>query len=84
MNQGWQFILNQTSVELFLSCKAREREHLLKALQQLAADPCQRGDYTAPDSTGRPVQIKQAGRFLFTFWPDSYVKELRVIKIERI
>ena len=32
MNADWQFVLNETSVEVLLACKARQRELLLKAL----------------------------------------------------
>jgi hypothetical protein len=76
-------VLNQTSVEFLVGCGAKGRETLIKALEELAANPHQSGEWVAKDSTGRPVQIKHAHGFLITFWPDSFVKELRVIKIER-
>ncbi|MBM3883754.1 MAG: hypothetical protein FJ387_29285 [Verrucomicrobia bacterium] len=84
MTGDWQFILNESSVEFLLACKARQREGLLKVLHGLAANPYQRGDYEGRDSTGRPVQITLAGGFLITFWADSYVEELRVIRIETV
>ena len=40
MNADWQFVLNETSVEVLLACKARQRELLLKALSELASDLC--------------------------------------------
>jgi hypothetical protein len=36
------------------------------------------------DDTGRSIQIKVAGSFLISFWPDAFVRELRVINIEWI
>lgn len=84
MSGGWQFILNQTSVESLLGCKARHREALIRALEALAANPYQRGDWVAKVSTGRPVQITQVDGFLITFWVDSFVREIRIINLERI
>ena len=84
MSSDWQFVLNESSVGFLLSCKARQRESLIKALQQLAANPAQRGDYEGRDSTGRPICLKLIEGFFITYWCDNYVKELRVIRIERV
>jgi hypothetical protein len=84
VTEGWQFVLNESSVGFLLNCRLRQREALLKILQELLENPCQPGDYEARDSTGRPVQIKLAGGCFITYWLDNYVKELRVIKIERV
>ena len=83
MNTEWQLVLNETAVGFLIACKARQRDVLLKALRQMAANPYQRGDYEARDSAGRSVHIKQIEEFLITFWADSFVNELRVICIER-
>ena len=76
-------MLNETSVEFLIACKTAQRAFLLRTLHDLAANPSQQGDYLAKDDTGRTVRIKQAGRYLITFWNDSFVRELRVINIER-
>jgi hypothetical protein len=44
----------------------------------------QKGDFEGKDATGRPIQIKVAGSFLISFWPDAFVRELRIINIEWI
>ena len=84
MSSDWQFVLNESSVQFLLTCRVRQRELLINALQQLAANPQQRGDYEAKDSTGRPISIKRVEDFFITYWCDNYVNELRVIRIERI
>jgi hypothetical protein len=84
VSSDWQFILNETSVEFLLTCKARQREKLINALQQLAANPAQREDYEGRDSTGRSICLKLIEGFFITYWCDHYVKEVRVIRIERI
>ena len=82
MNDGWQFVLNETSLHFLLSLRARQRELVLAALESLAAHPLQKGDFIGQDDTARTIQIKVAGSFLISFWPDALVKELRIINIE--
>ncbi|HXR07873.1 MAG TPA: hypothetical protein VN765_11125 [Candidatus Acidoferrum sp.] len=84
MRVGWQFVLNETSVHFLLGTKPRLRQRLIQALQGIAADPLQKGDFVGKDDTGRTIQIKVAGPFLISFWPDPLVRELRIIKIEWI
>jgi hypothetical protein len=84
VSQNWQFTLNETSVHFLLAIKARDRQKLIHALEALAAEPLQRGDFEGKDDTGRSIQIKVAGSFLISFWPDLFVRELRIINIEWI
>lgn len=84
MSQNWQFTLNETSVHFLLAIKARDRQKLIHALEALAAEPLQRGDFEGKDDTGRSIQIKVAGSFLISFWSDLFVRELRIINIEWI
>jgi len=56
----------------------------MRARDALASDPLKRGDFETRDATGRAVQLKVAGPFLISYWPDAFVRELRVINIEWI
>jgi hypothetical protein len=84
VNPEGQFVLNQTSVEFLISRKGSQREALLKALRRLAANPTQPGDFLVKDDAGRDVSIKRFGKFMITYWNDSYVHELRVLRIEAL
>ena len=84
MSENWQFVLNETSVHFLLGTTARHRQGLIRAPEAIAADPLQKGDFEGRDAAGRPIQIKVAGLFLISFWPDTFVRELRVINIEWI
>ncbi len=84
MRDSWQFVLNETSVNFLLGTRLRLREKLIHALQVIAADPMQKGDFVGKDDAGRTIQIKVAGSFLISFWPDTLVTEPRVINIEWI
>ena len=82
MSENWQFVLNETSVHFLLGTTARHRQELIHALEAIAADPLQKGDFEGKDDTGRPIQVKVAGLFLISFWPDTFVRELRIINLE--
>jgi hypothetical protein len=81
---AWQFVLNETSVHFLLRLRSKPRERVLDFLTHLANDPLAKGDFQATDSHGRPIQIKLLRPFLISYWPDVYVKELRIINIEHI
>jgi hypothetical protein len=51
VSQGWQFTLSETSIHFLLALKTRDREMLLRAFEALNAEPLQRGDFEARDST---------------------------------
>jgi hypothetical protein len=84
VSKDWQFVLNETSVHFLLSLQSHDRQKLLKVLEILADEPMQKGNFETKDATGRVIQIKAAGRFLISYWPDALIKELRVINIERV
>ena len=67
MSESWQFVLNETSVHFLLGTTARHRQQLIHALEAIAAEPLQKGDFEAKDENGRSIQIKVAGSFLVSF-----------------
>jgi hypothetical protein len=50
-------------------------------LESLPADPFQVGDYSEPDTTGRPCQVKIIGKHAVYFWADHAGKEVRVVDL---
>ena len=68
-------VVDQSVLELFGTCRSREREELLRVFRTLARNPFQRGDYFQKSATGREVQVKRCGKWLITFWPDPPVLE---------
>jgi hypothetical protein len=84
VRDGWQFVLNESSVTFLLGCRATDRLKLLHLLELLTENPYQQGDFQARDAVGRPVELKFAGNFLITFWADHGTKELRILRIEAV
>jgi hypothetical protein len=60
----------------------RDRDRILRFLDDLARDPGRKGDYEERDNVGRPVQIKVIGKYALTYCTDHAVKEVKVTKIE--
>ena len=60
----------------------RDRDRILRFLEQLGRTPGQRGDYEELDEVGRSVQIKVIGKYALTYWADHAVKEVKVTRIE--
>ncbi|HEY1172220.1 MAG TPA: hypothetical protein VGH19_12675 [Verrucomicrobiae bacterium] len=84
MTSRWQFVLNESSVDFLLACRAPDRRRLLRVLDQLADDPYHAGDFESVDNVGRTIQIKRSGYYLISYWADTGPKELRIINIEKV
>ena len=84
MNEGWNLVLDEEAVAQLLAARGGDRRKLLAALEDLKHDPFQSGDFTESDDTGRALQVKLFGVFAVTWWPDSFVKEIRVVVVERV
>ena len=68
----------------FYAAKKRERKALLDFFENLASHPFTESDWTVKDATGRPNFRTVVGRFLVTFRADHAVREVRILKIERV
>lgn len=60
----------------------RDRDAILRFLDDLASDPSRNGDFEERDNAGRAVQVKIVGKFALTYWADHPVKEVKVTHIE--
>ena len=60
----------------------RDRDLILRFLENLRGNPFGKGDYEERDEVERPVQIKVIGKYARTYWADHAVKEVKVTKIE--
>ena len=68
----------------FYAAKKRERKALLDYFEQLARNPFTETEWIVKDATGRPNYRVAVRRFLVTFWSDHAVREVRIVKIERV
>lgn len=84
MSKGWQLVVHEPSMRTLLAARAKDRVALFRAFDRLVANPYTRGNFTEQDETGRPIEVLVAKPWTIAYWPDSFVKELRIIRIERI
>jgi hypothetical protein len=78
----YRAVVHGEAVKLLLACTARERQLLLRLLDQLESNPFRKGDFEVKDETGRMQQVTGVAGFLVTYYADHAVKEVRVTEIE--
>ncbi len=61
--------------------KSRQRR-AVRLAHQLAANPFVRSDYAIPDSDGHMQEHLLIEDFVFTYWIDHAVREVRITDIE--
>ena len=71
-------------VALYRSLKRPEKELLERFFDFLQRHPYLKGEATERDAIGRPVEVKFIGKFKVVYWLDSPVKEVKILKLERI
>jgi hypothetical protein len=64
--------------------KRNEREPVRRFLDSLELYPTTTGEGRERDALGRTVQVKLAGRIKIAYWCDHAVKEVKVLRIERV
>jgi hypothetical protein len=74
-------VLSAKAWELLSSHSRQRQARLIKLIHQLADHPSRLGDYQTRDSTGRILENIQLDGFLFTYWADGPVNELRILDI---
>jgi hypothetical protein len=74
-------VLSAKARELLGSQSRKRQQRLIKLIHQLANHPSRLGDYQTCDSTGRTLENLQLDDFLFTYWADGPVNELRILDI---
>ncbi len=68
----------------YWAAPVRAQRQILSELELLKADPFRLGDCEEPDTTGRLNQVLLIDEILLTFWSDHAVREVRVVRIERV
>ena len=80
----WQVVLDRQPFDLYCASKTADRAQLRRAFDELEAHPLQAGLAGSRDKTGRDLDVRVFGRFVLHYWDDFLVKELRVVRIERL
>jgi hypothetical protein len=84
MSEVWQLVIHEPSVRVLLVAPTRNRTILLRALDRLAANPFMEGDFIEKDVSGRSIQVWIVKPWSIAFWLDPFVKEIRIVRIDKI
>ncbi|MBM3834298.1 MAG: hypothetical protein FJ403_13725 [Verrucomicrobia bacterium] len=69
---------------LYRSLRWPERDQLERFLDALQSYPFIEGETTERDAAGRTVAVKFLGKFKIVYWADHSVKEIKVLRLERL
>lgn len=74
-------VLSAKAWEFLRSLSRARQQRLTKLIYQLADYPHRLGDYRTTDTSGRFLENLRFDGYLFTFWADNAVNELRILDI---
>jgi hypothetical protein len=77
-------VLSPKAWEFLRSLSRRRQQRLTNLIYQLADQPIRLGDYQTRDSAGRSLQNLRIEGYIFTFWTDGAVNELRILDITEL
>jgi hypothetical protein len=81
---SYDVVMPISKMAAFHGASKRERKALLDFFDRLAGDPFMESEWIIEDATGRTHYCLQVGKHLVTFWADHAVREVKVVKLERI
>ena len=84
MPAGYRYVLSEAASDFAFRLPPREQHRLADVCRQLAAGPGRAGDYTTRDDAGRVLQNLLVDDWVFTYWADDAVKELRITEVVQV
>jgi len=80
----YDYAIAERALRTFVSLPSRQRRRLLRFFEELARHPFQSGTYQEHGSAHRVYELQLVDHLLVTWWCDHAVREVRVMRIERI
>jgi hypothetical protein len=80
----YRVFLAADAAQFLHGLKRDERERVRRFLDFLEVYPTTTGEGREHDAVGRPVEVKLVGRIKIAYWSDHAVKEVKVLRIERV
>ena len=85
MNEGeYHSHLSLEAVAFVVALPKRKQRLVLDLADQIARHPFKIGDYPAVDAVGRTVENLLLEDYLFSYWVDHAVREVRITEIIRV
>jgi hypothetical protein len=81
---GYTSHLSLPAAEMVAGLPRRKQRRVLDLADQLAIQPFEIGDYRSEDAVGHTVENLLIDGFLFTYWIDHAVREVRITEIIKV
>lgn len=81
---SYALVLSEAAAITFATAPRSEQRKLVVILDAVKVAPSRRGDLQERDAQGRVNEVLVVGDWLVTYWPDHAVRELRVMRLERV
>lgn len=75
-------VFAERAAEFLLQLPKRRQRQVVELSKQLAAQPHVRTDYSLPDESGRPIEHLMIDNYVFSYWLDHAVLEIRIVDID--
>lgn len=77
-------MLSEPAAMAFALASRSDQHRLAAIFDGVKAAPFRRGDFQERDAQGRINEVLVIGNWLVTYWSDHAVRELRVVRVERV
>lgn len=81
---GYDLVLSEAAAMTLAAAVRSQQRKLAVILESVKAAPFRRGDLQERDTQGRANEILVVGDWIVTYWPDHAVRELRIVRLERV
>jgi hypothetical protein len=78
----YALVFSESAADFILSLSTQRRRKVRTLAEHLARDPFVRSDYALPDEAGRMIEHLLIEDFVFAYWGDHAVCEIRIVDIE--
>lgn len=82
--QGYELVLSEPAAMTLANTPRSDQRKLTVILDNVKTMPFRPGDLQERDTHGRVNEVLVAGNWLVTYWPDHAVRELRIVRLERV
>lgn len=79
---GYCPVFSDGAAEFLLQLPKRRQRRVVGLVRQLAAHPQVRSDYSLPDESGRGIEHLRVEDYVFAYWLDHAVREIRIADID--
>jgi hypothetical protein len=79
---GYEPVFAEGAAEFLLQLPKRRQRQVVSLARQLAANPHIRSDYSLPDESGRAIEHLMIEDYVFAYWLDHAVREVRITDID--